>query len=406
MTIPLRRCYASPLVARASTLVVRPCATGLAALLVLAAAGIEAARAQAPGPSDVADGWSSPATGVELPPPPDGFLVETRGDVTWVFHERTTPDTRDLMRAFDGAWNEVTSDLGGDVDDEMVIRVARDPEEMARLAPVGHPPPEYASGVAYPRFGVILLTLTAPSSWKRPPMRSLLTHELSHVALRRAVGPRPLPRWFVEGVAIHQAREYSLPRARALWEATFREDLVALSELDRGFPSRPHEVNLAYAESADFVRFLRDDDRGQRRFRTLLRRLSDGEAFPDAIEAAYRAPLSELEREWRAELEERYGEFPLMIGGGTVWVLASALLIVAWARRRRRKRERLAQWQADEDRIDRLERIIDDRLAHAREPEGVVDPADRSLVVSGDPPDGREPGVPTVEHEGHDHTLH
>jgi hypothetical protein len=359
-------------------------------------------------PMDVAAGWTA-ATGErpELPAPPDDYATDHVGTVTWTYPRAAESDAEELMAAFTEAWTAITVELGAAVESDMVVRIARNPDEMAALAPVGHPPPPYATGVAYPSFGVVLLTLTAPTTWRRPPMEAVLRHELSHIALHRAVGGQPLPRWFVEGVAIYQAREHSFPRTRTLWEATVSGELIPLDRLSERFPTRPHDVNLAYAESADFVRFLAGEDRDPRRLRRLVRALREGTPFEGAIASAYDASLHALEIEWRAELAERYRSWPLLIGGGTIWTLASLLLILAWWRRRRRAKKKLAEWAAEEAAIDRLEAAVERRLAEASRREGSSRPSEGSFFVPGDAaPTQREPGVPTVEHEGRSYTLH
>src|SRR5690606_2718517 len=118
------------------------------------------------------------------------------GDVVWEYHERTEAIARELIEVHREAWPRIAEELGGVVDGSLVVRIARSPEEMAALAPIGQPPPPYASGVAYPRRGLVLLTLTAPETWQRPDVDRVLVHELSHVALHRAVNGHPIPRWF------------------------------------------------------------------------------------------------------------------------------------------------------------------------------------------------------------------
>ena len=49
--------------------------------------------------------------------------------------------------------------------------------------------------------------------------------ELSHVALHRAVDGHPVPRWFTEGVSIHQAGERNIARIRTLWQGAVQRRL-------------------------------------------------------------------------------------------------------------------------------------------------------------------------------------
>jgi LPXTG-motif cell wall-anchored protein len=350
---------------------------------------------------DVGAGWHSPEGSIPaLPAPPAGYSSAQDGDVSWVFPDQASSEVQSLRDAFPERFRHVSEQLGGGIDPEMVIRVARNPQEMQALAPVGHPPPGYAVGVAYPRFGVILLTLTAPSTWTRPDTEAVLTHELSHIALHRAVEGRPLPRWFVEGVAIHQAEEHTIDRMRTLWEAASSDRVIALNELSRRFPSRPHQVNLAYAQSADVISFMLRKEDGQAKFTRLIADVRSGHELDTAVQNAFGITLVRLESEWREDTGERHGTWPLLLGGGTLWALASLLVLFAWRRRKRRMQARLDEWAEEEREVDRIEATLDEALLKAEAEEAMT------LIVSGDPPQGRQPAVPTVQHDGRNHTLH
>ena len=402
----------------------------LALLVVLLAttAGVTfggIAQAQRGSPTDVHD-WSSTDGEVmeepEFGPLPEGFVTETHGDTEWVYPASAERIVLELAEMQQDTWDRITSDLGETVDDRLIVRVARDPEEMAVLAPLGRPPPGYAVGVAYPRLGTIVLTLSAPESWERPDMEKVFTHELSHVALYRAVdGHRP-PRWFVEGVAIYQANENSLERIRTLWAATIAGNIQPLRELSARFPARPHRVNVAYAQSADMVGFMRNEDGDEAAFHDLIDYLEEGMPFSRAVRTAYGESLPQLEVKWREALRERYTVVPFLLSGSGLWVLASILLVMAWARRRRQHRQRMAEMEAQENAEDaalqRAEDAVTERLAQAQpelepdrelQPEPALEPDEEQgplILVTGDPPQGRDADVPTVEYDGHDHTLH
>ncbi|MBK8172567.1 MAG: hypothetical protein IPK60_19825 [Sandaracinaceae bacterium] len=373
-------------------------------------------------PVDVEDGPD-----LVLPAPPPGFVTERRGQVEWVYPARAREEALGLMRAYDKEWPRIVEELGGDVDARLVVRIGKDPQEMERLAPLNAPPPAYASGVAYPASGWILLTLSAPETWELPNLRLVFAHELSHIALHRAVNGVPLPRWFVEGVAINQSGERSFERVRTLWEANVSGNLVTMRALSRSFPSRAHEVNIAYAQSASFVAFMHDDTDHADRVPRLIRELRRGRAFPTAIFEAYNRTLGTLEREWRKELNERYTALPLIMSGSGLWVLTSVLIVLAAMRARRRKRATLQRWgeeEADRDRVERGER---DRIAALRARQAamlevtplVLTSAPAALQAPSPPPpsqrdylvpmplgEAREADVPTITHDGSDHTLH
>jgi hypothetical protein len=338
--------------------------------------------------SSAAPAVAQEAPELVLPTPIEGYHTERIGAVTWTYPESERGRVAPLIENLDDYWREVVNDFGVIVDDALVIRVARNPREMRALAPVDMPPPDYATGVAYSRWGVILLTMAAPQTWEPPDLEVVLVHELSHVALYRAVAGNPVPRWFNEGVAIHQSEVRMLPRMESLLRAAAQRSMLRLSELDDHFPNRPHEVNIAYAQSADVVGFLRRTNNDERRFHRLIDSLRSGETFDTALATGYGWTRIGLERQWRESLRTRYRILPALLAGSTVWVAAAVLVIVAYRRRRRYHHLKLQQ------------------MAHREELEA-IQLTSRPPPAPLTPQDGlAEGGVPIVEHDGESHTLH
>jgi len=322
---------------------------------------------------------------VELPDLPSTYESEQVGPVHWTFPTAERDRVQPLIDGLGSHWARILDDLGTAVDDHMTIIVARNPREMRALAPVGHPPPDYATGVAYPAWGLIMLTMSAPDSWHPPDLEVVLVHELSHIALYRAVDGRRVPRWFSEGVAIHQSEVRLLPRMQSLLRAAAQRSMLRLSELSARFPSRPHEVNVAYAQSADIVGFLRRTENDEKRFHRLVRALRAGDSFDAALSNAYGWTSIGLEREWRESLRTRYRIVPALLGGTTIWVLAAVLVVVAYRRRRRYHHLKLEE------------------MGHREELEArstMPPPVEPSNEIVTDA------GIPRIEHDGESHTLH
>ncbi|MBK7153705.1 MAG: hypothetical protein IPH72_18310 [Sandaracinaceae bacterium] len=338
-----------------------------------------------------------------LPPNPPDYMSESVGNVTWDFPRQAESDARELIAAWRPAWDGIEADLGEALDSTMRIRIARNATEMRALAPVGSPPPEYAAGVAYPSLGLVLLTFTAPQGVEPPDIQKVMVHELSHVALHRAVRGNPVPRWFTEGLAIHQAGELSFERAKVLMRATYSSERIPLRELSERFPSRAYDVDLAYAQSADIVRFLLADPRGAAKLRRLVRGVRDGASFADALEDAYYMRPAQLEREWIADLSSRNRLFPVLVGGGIAWTLAALLLPLAYLRRRRRARAKLADMakRETEERAERLRELLE--TLRARQSLWVVAPGDLTatpLAVGRSPADSADTAADADETTG------
>ncbi len=316
-----------------------------------------------------------------------GYETVTEHQVEWVFPESESKKVAALRAVQREAWTRVVDDLGVSIDPTLTVRVARNPREMQSLAPPGRAPPGYATGVAYPPLGLILLTLSAPETWEPPELDLVLTHEISHVALYRAVGGRPLPLWFTEGLAVYQSAAFRVARMRALLRGALLHEVVPLKDLSNRFPDRPYDINIAYAQSADVVAFLRQDDADTERFGQLITQLRAGAAFEDALSSSYGWTLDGFERAWRDSLRKRYRIAPLLFGASTIWSLMAVLLVVAWSRRRRESARKLRKMEAEEQFVDWQRKVA---------------------TEGGEPahPPAREHDVPRVEHDGESHTLH
>ncbi|MCA9631733.1 MAG: hypothetical protein KC766_28955 [Myxococcales bacterium] len=302
------------------------------------------------------------------------------------------------------------------------VIVARSPGEMASLAPEGYPPPAYASGVAYSSIGLVLLTIDPVHPGQPHVLEEVFRHELAHVALYDAVGGAHVPRWFNEGFAVHVSGESSLARLQTLWMATVGNGLIPLSRIDAGFPADSDKAAVAYAQSADIVRYLlrRQDSE---RFSSLLERVRPkageaGQPFEAAFNDAFGTSLGQLEYEWRADAAKRYTFWPVLFSGGFVWAGALVLFGLAWRRRRKHHFETLARWEREEAEEDRRRALAQSAVrVHI-----VVPGAESSIALremgaepdiddveerpSGEMAPPSERGVPKVRHEGSWHTLH
>jgi hypothetical protein len=297
-------------------------------------------------------------------------------------HERVGP----IIAEAESDRARLADELGEPILEHVEVRVARTAEEMAALSPVELPPPPYASGVAYPPLRLIVLTLMGPVGAEATDLPEVFRHELAHIALEDAVLGQHIPRWFNEGFAVHESGESSLLRVRTLWDATLSRTIIPLNDLDRGFPEERYEVSIAYAESADLVRFLmRDGDRA--RFASLIDRTRKGEDFDRSLGDAYGVDVRKLEYQWREEIAKRYSFLPVLTGGSLLWVAVIGLSAIGWIRKKRRDRATLALWAEEE--------------AALQGPPVEVAPGE-ALGVRPE----RLRSLPKIEHDGTWHTLH
>jgi hypothetical protein len=367
---------------------------------LLSVAHADAPPEQAAPPDAIALRRSAVEGDMDPPVLPSEFRTARVGQVTWAYHPSIASLAEELQRSLPRKLRVVSEELGLEDPGSLEIRVARSPDEMRRLSPQNGPPPAYAVGVAYPAMGLIVLSTVTPESWLPPDVGQVLTHELSHVMLHRAVAEQPVPLWFAEGLAVAQAGEHRLARVRALWEAAISDDALPLSSLSQSFPVDSVHANLAYAQSADLVQHLTQDARGKERLRKLVGSIANGTTFEAALLGSHHIDMLALENEFRRSLSERFRVLPMVLTGTALWGGIAVLAVVAFLGRRRKQREQLAVWEREE--AADLRKAALQYLSPVR-----VEPSnnqeDERLAVLIRLP---EPGVPTVEHEGQRHTLH
>lgn len=218
------------------------------------------------------------------------------------------------------------------------VWLADDAQTFAAVFPDGSPMGEWAIGVAFPSQRRMVLRAHGTALFS---LAETFDHELSHILLHAAVGARPVPRWFTEGVAIWQAGEAVLERLTAARRAALTQNLIPLDDLTRGFPAQGAALELAYAQSALFVHWL-EREFGAGAIPSLARSMRDGAEFEPAFRAAFGAPVQTLEGLWREGLEASSPALTLIADPEFLWGLTSLLFLWAAGTRMWRRRRELA----------------------------------------------------------------
>ncbi len=377
-----------------------------------------AADTPAPSVKDAID----PGRGAHVPPTPDGFNTYDGGWLQVAFPPAKRHRVQPLINEADAFRERLREVFGFPVLGRVTVRVARTPGEMAGLAPAGSPFPKYAEGVAYPRLGLVLLTIDPKHPNTAHDLAEVFRHELAHIALYEALEGHHVPLWLNEGFAIHLSGESSLTRMHTLSTATLAETLLPLSQLDAHFPDDLVQTPIAYAQSADAVRHLLRT-RYSQRFIAMLSRVRGGQPFASAMSDAYGFEVygigaNSLEDEWRRDVAKRYSFWPVLFSGSMVWIGALGLFVVGYYRRRKQQRVTLDRWAVEEaaEQMPKAVAAPAGRMHIVLAPKSVSDAVSPDAVSpdsAGDDgilPDfkktARDMEVPKVEHEGSWYTLH
>jgi hypothetical protein len=288
--------------------------------------------------------------GTELPPvPPDwitvpGTFLRVHGP------EELTGVLLRVARHGSSALPELATRLEVPIGDTVHIYVAPDDATFRSIQP--GLPPTWADATAWPKLGAVFLRAPEARPGTEEPLEQVLDHELVHVLLGRAFAPRTPPAWLQEGVAQVLADQLGPDEAQTLARGSLT-GLVSLESLEHGFPSDPRRARLAYAESADFVAYLMEHH-GEGVVRELVRQGAKGGSMRQVVFGATGRFLDDVEADWRAPYDTAPVQFAALAGGEWLWLVGAAALTMAWVRRRRDFRRRLAEMEAEEALVDAL----------------------------------------------------
>jgi hypothetical protein len=207
--------------------------------------------------------------------------------------------------------------------------------------------PEWGAGVADPAAGIIVLPGYGGGRAAQSDRRRVLRHELAHVALHRYLTPSNIPRWFNEGYATWAAGELDVEGGWRLRIAFATGRAPPLDSLELAWPTATTDARLAYLLSASVVEYLVRAS-GERGLALFLERWRASRDMERALAATYGISTDQLETHWRKDVRKRYGWFAVVTQSAVFMAIASLILVVLFAIRRRRDRRKLAVLKANE----------------------------------------------------------
>lgn len=230
------------------------------------------------------------------------------------------------------------------------IWVAEDAEGFAAGFPEPNPMSEWASGVTFLAQQRVILRAHGSALLT---LNETFDHELAHVLAHTYSheGGRPLPRWFHEGLAIWLSGEGVLTRLETALKAATSGHLLEYEALSRTFPNQGKNVEIAYAQSALFVKRLVREG-GPHAVVGLLDDTARGVEFDAAFQARLGTTPSALFETVQDDLETSSSPFLFLYDGNFLWGLMTLLfLFIAWWRIRDRKRQMARLADSEDQRI-------------------------------------------------------
>ncbi len=215
------------------------------------------------------------------------------------FNSELKAASEEVIRLFPAAKGFVEQKLKREIKGPVRIVLYKRHDEFTRLTQT-----DLIMAFAVPARSLIVIDF---SRMKEPfTLEDTLKHELAHLALK---SPKPIPRWFDEGIAQWVAggfnEFYPLKGEKNLKAALTSDRLIPFWRLERAFPSDRQGLTLAYEQSKSIVEFL-IKRYGRDRLYRLINELQAGRDFAVAFRSVYSVEFRKIVRRWKAEVQRQY----------------------------------------------------------------------------------------------------
>jgi len=161
-------------------------------------------------------------------------------------------------------------------------------------------------------FGKVV-AMDSPSARKPGEFNwgSTLWHEMSHVFILSATNHR-VPRWFTEGLAVHEESERSLEgKDRVTPEVLLAirdKKLLPVSNLDRGFvyPEYPSQVIVSYFQAGSICEFIKGKW-GEEKLLEMVHSYAKLQTTAQVIQHDLTVSPDEFDKQYLAWINQKYG---------------------------------------------------------------------------------------------------
>lgn len=236
-------------------------------------------------------------------------------------------------------------------DEKIEIKVCDTPK--AFQSSVHAPIQDWAVGCAFPLSRRIIIQNPSQITQAKLQVAQVLRHEIAHVLFGQYTqkAGNGVPLWFIEGIAIHLAKEWVPSRHETLLKHVFSKSIIPLQELTKEFPTLHTGAELAYAQSHDALRWFVQVN-GIEALWTIIDRLHNGMNLNSAFETVLGYNLNVFDKLWQESLPQRYHWASFLSSSYVFWGGLGGLFIVTYFICWNRRRKQLNQLAEQENTVD------------------------------------------------------
>jgi len=206
--------------------------------------------------------------------------------------------------------------------------------------------PEWSAGFSDVERKIVAINVKGISQTPYP-LKVVVKHELSHILLKERTGRVKLPLWFIEGVAMWQAGQWSFLKNIKFAENFARGRVPYLKDLDHRFPYKSDDAEVCYFLSLLAVNYLFGSNADE--LATLTAFTRDKGSFETAFRITYGMSTEEFADRFHDYLAGKYGKFALLLQSIPYFSIIALLLVIAYMVKRYRIKRKLKEWEEIEE---------------------------------------------------------
>jgi len=271
------------------------------------------------------------------------FLLISESEHFAIYYDPVDSRTaRQVLNLAETAYSRMIDDFDYPYKNRIVINLCSSEEKFRQLTEGKIT--DWHTGCAYPED--MHMIIKSPRAVKRNiDLESLIAHELAHILLGAPLKESP-PRWFDEGVAMYESREWRFWDQTELSWAALNRRIITLSKLEKDFPMDRKKEALAYTESFSAIAFM-NERYGEDKLKEIIRNLVAGKSFEKAIKASLGISKKKFYSEWKKWVKKRYKGLSMALKLFP-WVLFPTIFFIVLFVRLRESRRRFRQLQYED----------------------------------------------------------
>ncbi|HMA76522.1 MAG TPA: hypothetical protein VKO43_04385 [Candidatus Krumholzibacteriaceae bacterium] len=270
--------------------------------------------------------------------------LASRNEPFIVFYPRKYDRMAKRIRMIlDNSSERISSELGIGKIDTIRVYIAGNKEDYRALH--GETAPEWSEACSDLRNMRLCIDMEAVLREQRP-VRTVITHELSHLLFAQRVRGTRCPTWFLEGLAMRQSGEWGFSDHWHFMVSVWKKNLPDLEDLRGRFPKYGEDAAMAYRISYIAVKELfseRPED-----LMTLTAFTRDLGDFKRAFILTFGKSPLDFAAEFHATLGDKYRKGYILAVSAPFWAGMVILFLIAYSIKRYRARAKIRRWEVEE----------------------------------------------------------